>query len=188
MPSPAVNYPVPPGLVRDTGTNSGSGSAWGYGQSANPTASAQYSHLHEDFVGISLSPSQEKTLYNLADDGSPDPAAVYVPPWEQVVVKEEPVWNAGGDEGVQNFWGEEEEKTVPDELLCKAHGIICKKGICREYGKQLKEVERRKKEEASGFSGGGNGKGRGKGKGKNSNGEYCSFVCYVGVLIVGIFL
>ncbi|KAH0829065.1 hypothetical protein J3R83DRAFT_2522 [Lanmaoa asiatica] len=48
----------------------------------------------------------------------------------------------------EDHWKQDQETTKP--ILCNAHGIICKKGICAEYAKQLrlvkqaKEVEQRK--------------------------------------------
>lgn len=52
------------------------------------------------------------------------------------------------EEVEENLWadyGATEEQ--PKEPLCRAHGIICRKGICREYAKQLRELERKKAEE-----------------------------------------
>lgn len=51
----------------------------------------------------------------------------------------------------------EQEKPI----VCNAHGIICKKGICREYAKQVRDAERAQKDATSN-----NKKGKGKGRGR----------------------
>jgi hypothetical protein len=45
-------------------------------------------------------------------------------------------------------WKELQAPKTEQPIICDAHGIICKKGICREYAKQLREAERAKNEPA----------------------------------------
>ncbi|KAJ8586439.1 hypothetical protein M405DRAFT_843857 [Rhizopogon salebrosus TDB-379] len=45
-------------------------------------------------------------------------------------------------------WTELQAPKTEQPIICNAHGIICKKGICREYAKQLREAERAKNEPA----------------------------------------
>jgi hypothetical protein len=115
-------------------------------------ASAQYEHLAAGFVGISLSPSQEATLYGLGTDTSPDPAA-YVAEWEKMPAADvETLWGgvaAQHEDVVESLWGEDddvERKKQADVILCTVHGIICKKGICKEYARLLREKERADRE------------------------------------------
>jgi hypothetical protein len=125
----------------------------------------------------------EANLYGTTQDASPDPSA-YVAEWEKMPVADEDALSAwpseykpsdlggGGnewgewkpDEG-KGLWGAEDEdnsavnKKPADAILCTVHGIICKKGICREYARILREKERAEKAEkdraASGGSKGG---------------------------------
>lgn len=103
--------------------------------------------LFEEQVTISLSPSQDRQLYGLANDESPDPNAAVVHPWEQQFVAAENMENMWDNVGTteENLWGDEETKkpAVP-VILCPVHGIICKKGICKEMSKILKDQERQK--------------------------------------------
>jgi hypothetical protein len=79
---------------------------------------------------------------------------------------------AGWDEDAldaEDHWKQNQETATP--MLCKAHGTICKKGICIEYAKQVRltkraaeEEERRKAASASKGKKGGRAKGRGAGK------------------------
>ncbi|KAG2127214.1 hypothetical protein DEU56DRAFT_530614 [Suillus clintonianus] len=55
--------------------------------------------------------------------------------------------------------GEDKEQEQP--IICNAHGIICKKGICREYAKQVRDADR-----AQNHVGGDTKKGKGRGKGR----------------------
>ncbi|KII95466.1 hypothetical protein PLICRDRAFT_170114 [Plicaturopsis crispa FD-325 SS-3] len=59
-----------------------------------------------------------------------------------------------------------EPEPEPKKILCSAHGIVCKKGICQAYADQLKKIEReeRRKQQASEKTAGGNdNNGRGRG-------------------------
>ncbi|KAF8131945.1 hypothetical protein EV363DRAFT_1260537 [Boletus edulis] len=72
-------------------------------------------------------------------------------------------------------WKQNQERTTKP-ILCNAHGIICKKGICAEYARQLRLTERTKEAEErkaaganKGKKGGRSGKGRGAGKNETSD-------------------
>jgi hypothetical protein len=119
----------------------------------------------------------EANLYGGAVDVSPDPNA-YVAEWEKMpVVEPEALWPTAGDGGykvqktevVENLWGDEDDVVKKQaEILCTVHGIICKKGICKEYAKILREKERAEREAAARTAGGG-------GKG------ICSFSCSISI-------
>lgn len=141
------NYPGPPGFVRGTSViileEPGSG------------AQAHHDHLRtvtEGFVSISLSPSQEANLYGLPQDTSPDPNT-YVAEYERVaIVDTPPNWDssskANGEEK-DSLWDDFDgahRGKQPDAILCPAHGVICKKGICQEYSKILREKEKKERE------------------------------------------
>ena len=75
----------------------------------------------------------------------------------------------------EDHWQQTQETTVKP-VLCDAHGIICKKGICAEYARQLRlskradEAEKRKAAAgANKGKKGGRGKGRGAGKKNDEN-------------------
>ncbi|KAJ7214993.1 hypothetical protein GGX14DRAFT_443565 [Mycena pura] len=154
----------PPGLSRST-TSASSSSI----DSALPSiASTQYDHVRDvmdGFVHISISPSQEARLYKEDVEVSPDPNA-YVAEWEKMPIADvDTLWPTAGqvDTG-ENLWGDsddiEQKKKKQSEILCTVHGIICKKGICQEYAKLLREKERAERDGARG--------GSAKGKGKSS--------------------
>ncbi|KAJ6626719.1 hypothetical protein B0H10DRAFT_507913 [Mycena sp. CBHHK59/15] len=168
--------PPPPGIVRDSSTNIGSTSS---AEAVLPVAATQYDYvrdLRSGFVNISLSPSQEATLYGLAVDTSPDPSS-YVAEWEKMPAPDtDSPWGseytAKTEDVVESLWGEDdgvEKKKKADAILCTVHGIICKKGICKEYARLLREKERAVREAAA-PKGRANGGGGGQGKANNGNG------------------
>ncbi|KAF8845955.1 hypothetical protein BDN67DRAFT_960608, partial [Paxillus ammoniavirescens] len=50
------------------------------------------------------------------------------------------------EEDAESLWKTGQEQRVPP-LLCNAHGVICKKGICAEYAHQLRLAKRAKEAE-----------------------------------------
>ncbi|KAF9465210.1 hypothetical protein BDZ94DRAFT_1254801 [Collybia nuda] len=135
---------APPGLVRKTGSGSTLSSGSGSGSNAELFPVKAVEDLFEEHVMITLSPSQDRELYGIENDESPDPNAVVVHPWEQQFVAEENLWD-NADATEENLWGDEEtKKPAVDVVLCPVHGKICKKGICREMSKILKEQEKAK--------------------------------------------
>ncbi|KAJ7791688.1 hypothetical protein B0H13DRAFT_2172855 [Mycena leptocephala] len=127
-----ADFPAPPGITRGPSSASSASST---------EAFLPVSTLTAGFVGISISPSMEANLYGGAVDVSPDPNA-YVAEWEKMpVVEPEALWPTAGDGGykvqktevVENLWGDEDDVVKKQtEILCTVHGIICKKGICKE--------------------------------------------------------
>ncbi|KAF8435148.1 hypothetical protein L210DRAFT_3506421 [Boletus edulis BED1] len=85
---------------------------------------------------------------------------------------------AGWDDNAldaEDHWRQNQEPTTKP-ILCNAHGIICKKGICAEYARQLRLTKRAKEEEERKAAGANKGKkggrgGRGRGAGKNDENE-----------------
>ncbi|CAL1711707.1 unnamed protein product [Somion occarium] len=55
------------------------------------------------------------------------------------------------EEPQESLWGnyeaEGDPEPPPDEIVCTIHGTTCKKGICRQYASQAREVERTKRQE-----------------------------------------
>lgn len=84
---------------------------------------------------------------------------------------------AGWDNEVldaEDQWKQNQETAKP--MLCNAHGIICKKGICAEYAKQVRLAKRAEQDEQRKAAGGNKGKkgglSRAKSRGKkNDEGE-----------------
>lgn len=67
----------------------------------------------------------------------------------------------------QSLWDDVPQAKPEGPLLCVAHGVVCKKGICSEYSRQLRQILI-EKERAEG--GGEAARGRGRGKGRGSHG------------------
>ncbi|KAF8160337.1 hypothetical protein K438DRAFT_1859848 [Mycena galopus ATCC 62051] len=189
----------PPGLTRDASGSTSTASS----SSASSEAAAYLpvTALTAGFVGISISPSMEANLYGVAVETSPDPGA-YVAEWEKMPAEDvDALWPSaykpgdGGDlyeyvvkddggkggAAVENLWGDEPDDNAkvnakpPNDVVCTVHGIICKKGICSERARLVREKERAEKleNERSGKGKGGGGwnkGGAGRGKSGNSNG------------------
>ncbi|KAJ7152826.1 hypothetical protein C8R46DRAFT_1120376 [Mycena filopes] len=123
-----------------------------------------------------------------AVETSPDPNA-YVAEWERMPSAPldgfdggaDALWPASGfgadsydgggvykvahEEVVESLWGEdddnlEKERKKQEDILCTVHGIICKKGICKEYARMLREAEREKAAKERGGKNSNNGGGR----------------------------
>ncbi|KAF7304433.1 hypothetical protein HMN09_00845500 [Mycena chlorophos] len=142
------------------------------GASSNPSSDVDPIAEQLAGVSVSISPSQEARLYGDAADAhgagmlSPDPNA-YVAEWEKTAFTT--TWTSVAappgallaEEESENLWGEEDDieskKQKATEILCPVHGIICKKGICREYSKLLKERERGGHAKGNGNKNGGGG-------------------------------
>ncbi|EDR07679.1 uncharacterized protein LACBIDRAFT_298063 [Laccaria bicolor S238N-H82] len=142
----------------------------GWDNQPTTTPSNPIERLKEGDVLISLSPSQEKNLYGLggSDDEddlttmNPDEMELaYVAPWEKtsLPLHTADLWGSsegqGGQEGKEvNLWSDE---PPPDpnagQLMCPSHGKLCKKGICSEMSKLVREEERRKREGERGGGG-----------------------------------
>ncbi|KAJ6493281.1 hypothetical protein C8R45DRAFT_989296 [Mycena sanguinolenta] len=198
--SPAASAPAfppglpplaPPGLTRGGSTST-----------ASTASTASADALAADFVAIAISPSMEANLYGAVPDTSPDPGA-YVAEWEKMPVADvDALWPGAyssytstpldytPSETVENLWGEEAaidnskvNAKPPNDIVCTVHGIICKKGICSERAKLVREKERaeklakeREEREAKGGGGkrgggGGWNKAGGGGRGRNSGGN-----------------
>ncbi|KAF5374649.1 hypothetical protein D9615_009009 [Tricholomella constricta] len=146
------SLPVPPGLTKpqisnDTST-SGSGSS-----SEGSTTEKALDELFDEKVMISLSPSQDRQLYGLAADQSPELDSDVMHPWEaNIQTFDSMQWNTadnrngngnwGGDAPV-DLWGDKTgEAKKPAVALCPHHAHTCKKGVCSWRAKQVKEEER----------------------------------------------
>jgi hypothetical protein len=100
-----------------------------------------------------------------------DPTVGYTSEWElknlSVETSESPVV---ASESLWDDYGE--QKPVVPEELCKDHGRICKKGICKTYAKQLRDAAKAKKVAESPQKDLGKGRVRGRG-GRASNTGNC---------------
>ncbi|KAG8220443.1 hypothetical protein J3R82DRAFT_3137 [Butyriboletus roseoflavus] len=71
----------------------------------------------------------------------------------------------------EDHWKQNQDTAEP--MLCNAHGIICKKGICAEYAKQLRLAKRAEQTEQRKTAGANKGKkgarAKGRGAGKNND-------------------
>ncbi|KAI0311919.1 hypothetical protein OF83DRAFT_1148721 [Amylostereum chailletii] len=67
--------------------------------------------------------------------GNPLPRYAEVPKDDASAVEHQDLW--------QGWQDPKPEKILPGKVLCHEHGIVCKKGICKWYAKQLKEERQR---------------------------------------------
>jgi hypothetical protein len=136
---------------------------YGYGDqgSGEPSSSAGFQGI--EFAGLAISETGEER---------DDPEFGIVEPWEE-------------EQAVQTFWGATRQPEVQDSLwddpepaqaatspgiVCRVHGVICRKGICEEYANQLREQKMAKWKEEDEKNGGKKGKGKNrkrKGKGRD---------------------
>ncbi|KAF7301440.1 hypothetical protein MIND_00709300 [Mycena indigotica] len=133
----------PPGLEMPTLSSSSTSTA------SSHSSENQYDVVVTEMATISMSPSQEARLYNEASPVVVE-AHEYIAEWEKTALvttwtsKATPLVATPEEE--ENLWGEEDDieqkKKQTQEILCTVHGIICKKGICQEYSRLLKQKER----------------------------------------------
>jgi hypothetical protein len=95
-----------------------------------------------DTIHVQTSPSLESALDIMSLAESPVPGSGYVAPWEQAGVDAGPRWDQGAQtQASESLWDDYDAPSQePVPVLCIAHGVICKKGICMEYDRQLKEL------------------------------------------------
>ncbi|KAJ8517637.1 hypothetical protein ONZ45_g5213 [Pleurotus djamor] len=123
-----------------------------------------------------LSLAHPDDICDIARDEGVDPAHVYMASWERSTnsardgsstYETAPLaadsYAPTSSNVTDSLWDDDEPSkstssaTAP-ALICKTHGVICKKGICLDYSKQLKEAERAKKlNEKGNVHGGSNG-------------------------------
>jgi hypothetical protein len=177
---------IPPVLVHSDG--SGSSSSSGSGPSSESKSNFSWgdepletlADRLEQTVTISLSPSQDRALYGtpLDDveggggaDMSPDLYTTTLAPWEQSFKMDYKIdTTADTGDNIGNLWAEEEKiprkPAAPETPECPVHKKICKKGICQEMSKIVRQMEKEKKEKEKEKEKGGKGKGRGRNRGR----------------------
>ncbi|KAG6331622.1 hypothetical protein ID866_7467 [Astraeus odoratus] len=182
-----------PPLAPDRTANTSSASSWSTGTPTSASASASSPDTEpssdvggNNMVHIQISESFEEEFHgvNIKEYRDPDAGlaeldAVAPGAWDQPIAGG--TWetaNTGGWDDVPNDaesqWTESQKD--PEKQLCNVHGVICKKGICLEYAKQVRAAKRAKemadaeKERAS--RGKKNNRGRGaanRGRGRGSD-------------------
>ena len=79
----------------------------------------------------------------------------YVAPWEKTVIPSavDQLWSGYAERQEEGSWKEENlwsDEPPPDptagQLMCPSHGKLCKKGICSEMSKLVREEEGKKRE------------------------------------------
>ncbi|KAG1738266.1 hypothetical protein EDB19DRAFT_1714945 [Suillus lakei] len=90
--------------------------------------------------------------------------------WSDYPIADGVTWDdAPADAEAQ--WKELNDDKDEEKIVCNAHGVICKKGICMEYAKQARDAERAQKDATAGNKKGrGRGRGRGHGRGGGEGG------------------
>ncbi|KAG5649914.1 hypothetical protein H0H81_001519, partial [Sphagnurus paluster] len=153
---PGQSLPAPPGLTKRTtpyanpnsgsGLSSGSGSGSGSSLSSDGDVAKGLNEVFEEKVMISLSPSQNRDLYGLVAEHSPEIGADVFHPWETNIAPsayEDLEFETTADNGPVDLWGEETGAAKkPEVALCPDHQHLCKKGVCRWRARQVKEEER----------------------------------------------
>jgi hypothetical protein len=127
-------------------------------------------------VQVQISESMERALDALSvhDDIDPDLAELdsiapgnWGEPMSTQVWSDHPIadgvtWDDAPADAETQWREQNDDKEQEKPIICNAHGIICKKGICREYAKQVRDAERAQKDATSNNK---KAKGRGRGKG-----------------------
>ena len=130
--------------------------------------------MEEEFHGMGIKAIEDEDELRELDSIAP---GVWDEPMGTATWETAPA--AGWDddaEDAEDHWKQNQE-VAPKPILCNAHGIICKKGICAEYARQLRltkraeEEEKRKTASANRGKKGARAKGRGAGKKKNDENE-----------------
>lgn len=126
--------------------------------------------LEEEFHGLRIKPIDDGDLRELDSIAPGD--------WDEPTAGAWETTNDGWDKEpleAQDLWEQKQESTEK-QMLCTAHGVVCKKGICAEYAKQVRlakraeEYEKRQADFANrGKKGNGRGKGRGAARKKNDD-------------------
>ena len=129
--------------------------------------------MEEEFHGMGIRALEMEDEDGLAELDSIAPGVWDEPmgaaTWETTVPQG---WDEAGLDA-EDLWKQNQEVATP--VLCNAHGIICKKGICAEYAKQVRNTKRAEEEEkrkaaiANKGKKGGRAKGRGAGKKKDED-------------------
>ncbi|KAG1835912.1 hypothetical protein DFJ58DRAFT_820170 [Suillus subalutaceus] len=112
-------------------------------------------------VQVQISESMERALDGLSLDSiAPgnwdEPTSTQV--WSEHPIADGATWDDTPADAETQWRELNDDKEQEKPIVCNAHGIICKKGICREYAKQMASSNNKK------------GKGRGRGKGYGRGG------------------
>lgn len=138
-------------------------------------------------VQVQISESMEQALDGLSvhDDIDPnlveldsiapgkwdEPMSTHV--WSDHPIADGATWDDTPADAEAQWRELNDDKEKEKPIICNAHGIICKKGICREYAKQVRDAERAQKDTSSNnkkAKGRGRGKGYGRGGGEGGGG------------------
>jgi len=99
--------------------------------------------FEEEFYGMNIKEYEVEHDDGLAELDSIAPGSWGGAPPTQVWPAADTVPSSGWDDAPQDaesFW--KESQKGPEKQLCSVHGVICKKGICQEYAKQLRDQRR----------------------------------------------
>ncbi|KAG5641600.1 hypothetical protein DXG03_004664 [Asterophora parasitica] len=171
------SLPIPPGLTKPQISNA-SYLSTSSGSSSDSSTQKALDELFDEKVMISLSPSQDRQLYGLDADQSPEIGVDVIHPWEaiqNIPTINSMEWSASdsGNGGSTNLWADVtgEAKKAP-VALCPHHQNTCKKGVCTWRAKKVKEEERLAALAKKIDAGGKGSKGGSKGKSGANNGGW----------------
>jgi hypothetical protein len=140
-----------------------------------------------DISNLVISPSMEDAIEDEEASESADPEIYVVPGWEgeegegegEGMHWEEAQSVATSGEVQESLWDDAPPESATPQMLCTAHGVACKKGICGQYAQQLREAKKKEwAEKDSARDSEKRKKKKGKGKGKAKDG-----VCYAIVAV-----
>lgn len=163
-----------PGLDRDNTSVASWSSNGGSSNASTDIVLTPEDDLYK--VQVQISESMERALDALSvhDDIDPDLAELdsiapgnWGEPMSTQVWSDHPIadgvtWDDAPADAETQWREQNDDKEQEKPIICNAHGIICKKGICREYAKQVRDAERAQKDATSNNK---KAKGRGRGKG-----------------------
>jgi hypothetical protein len=163
--APAPGYGPPPGLevLSPSDSTSTRSDTWTVTSVSSRTPSVNGSSWTSDGGSIGQTPAQTDfgdgfptaDAVDLEDDMAelrihPDAWEVTTDGWGTGEFDyNQAAYGAPEDEEPQeNLWADYAVPVQPvmlePEIMCKVHGKLCSKGICKEYKRQLREIERQK--------------------------------------------
>ncbi|KAL4260373.1 hypothetical protein AB1N83_009377 [Pleurotus pulmonarius] len=145
----------PPGLSPLTPTSSNGTNPRIASRNGTPGASQDpLDRVQKGLDSFSLGDRSPADIYEIADEEHVDPEFVYASAWHRPLSYDDSKSSFGNGSIAESYpetqiteslWGEDdigEKKAAEPAILCTTHGLICKKGICRDYARQLREYNK----------------------------------------------
>lgn len=178
----------PPGLSPLTPTSSnGANPRIASRTGASGASQDPLDRVQKGLDSFSLGDRSPADIYEIADEEHVDPEFVYASAWHRPLSYDDSKSTFGNESVAESYpesrvteslWGDDdigEKKAAEPAILCKTHGLICKKGICRDYARQLREYNKAQGIVSGTHSNDGDGKKRG-GRGEPRLVLHCDYI------------